>query len=359
MINVLIVEDSRVIRDYLVYILKTDPDMQVIGVAGSGEAALEFLAEHLPDVILMDIHLPGIDGFETTRRIMSSNPVPIVVCTASTHFSEMHTVMRALEVGALAAVKKPRGLTGPDADAESAAIITALKLMSEVKVVRRWNRSPATPTHVTAVAAGPVLCDGSGHDAAIVAIGASTGGPPAVLRILSCLSPAFPIPILVVQHIAAGFTAGFAEWLTTASGLPVHVAHGGETPLPGHVYVAPDDHHLRVARRGELETTRDAPLNGVRPSVGVLFRSVAERFGRRAIGVLLTGMGRDGAEELKLMADRGALTIAQDEESCVVFGMPAETIKLGAARFVLPPHKIAELLTTAVARDTSKGGTRG
>jgi len=359
MINVLVVEDSRVIRDYLVYVLETDPAIRVMGTADSGEAALEFLGEHRPDAILMDIHLPGIDGFETTRQIMSSNPVPIVVCTASTHFDQVHTAMRALEAGALAVLKKPRGLGDPDAEAEAAAIINTLKLMSEVKVVRRWNRTAAAATHVAPAVSEPTPRDAVGHDVAIVAIGASTGGPPAVAQILSGLSLAFAAPILVVQHMSAGFTAGFAEWLATASGLPVHVARGGETPLPGHVYVAPDDQHLRVGLRGELETTRDAPHNGLRPSAGVLFRSVAERFGRRAIGVLLTGMGRDGAEELRLMADRGALTVAQDEESCVVFGMPAEAIKLGAARFVFPPHKIAELLSTTVRRGASKEGIDG
>ncbi len=349
MINVLVVEDSRVIRDHLVYLIETDPEMRVIGAADSGEAALEFLGTRRPDVILMDIHLPGIDGFETTRRIMSSVPVPIVVCTASTDFDEVHTAMRALEAGALAVLKKPRGFGDSGSEAE-AAITNTLKLMSEVKVVRRWNRTAA----VARAVAEPMPRDPIGDDAAIVAIGASTGGPPVLAQILSGLSPAFAAPILVVQHISAGFTASFAEWLATASGLPVHVAQGGETPLPGHVYVAPDDHHLRVGPHGELQTTRDEPHNALRPSAGVLFRSVARTFGRRAIGVLLTGMGRDGAEELKLMADQGALTVAQDEESCVVFGMPAAAIRLGAARFVFPPRGIADLLNAAVRRGVNK-----
>jgi two-component system chemotaxis response regulator CheB len=357
MINVLVVEDSRVTRDYLVYALETDPEIRVIDTAADGEEALASVQKHRPDVILMDIHLPGIDGLEATRRIMSSNPVPIVVCTASTSFEQVHTAMRALEAGALALLKKPKGLGDPGAATDTAAIISAVKLMSEVKVVRRWNRAAATP--VASPVAEPTALAVAGHDAAVVAIGASTGGPPVVLQILSGLAAAFPVPILVVQHISAGFTAGFAEWLAAESGLPVRVARSGEIPLPGHVYVAPDDHHLRVGLRGELETSRDEPHNGLRPSAGVLFRSVAERFGRRAIGVLLTGMGRDGAEELKLMADRGALTVAQDEESCVVFGMPAEAIKLGAARFVFPPHKIAELLTASVRRAVSKGGIDG
>jgi len=354
-----VVEDSRVMRDYLGYILETDADIRVVGTADSGEAALEFLGKQRPDVILMDIHLPGIDGIETTQQIMSSNPVPIVVCTASAQFDQAHTAIRAMEVGALAALKKPIGSGDPNAEADAAAIVSTLKLMSEVKVVRRWNRTAAVATPAAPAVAEPMPRDDVGRDAAVVAIGASTGGPPAVLQILSGLSTAFPAPILMVQHISAGFTAAFAEWLATASGLPVHVAQDGATPLPGHVYVAPDDRHLLVGPRSEIETTRDEPQNGLRPSVGILFRSVAERFGRRAVGVLLTGMGRDGAEELKLMADRGALTVAQDEESCVVFGMPAEAIKLGAARFVSSPRRIAELLSTVVRRSVSEGVTDG
>jgi two-component system, chemotaxis family, protein-glutamate methylesterase/glutaminase len=354
MINLLVVEDSRVIRDYLVYVLESDPEIRVVGTADSGEAALVFMGKCRPDAILMDIHLPGIDGLETTRQIMSSTPVPIVVCTASTQFGDVHTAMRALEVGALAVLRKPRGLDDPDAETESAALINTLKLMSEVKVVRRWNRRAPASTLRAASVDEPLPRDVIGSGAAVVAIGASTGGPPVILQILSALSTAFPVPILVVQHIAAGFTVGFAEWLAAGSGLPVHLAHGGELPLPGHVYVAPDDHHLRVSPRGDIETTRDAPHNGQRPSVGVLFRSVAEHFGSRAMGVLLTGMGRDGAAELKLMADRGALTVVQDEESCVVFGMPAEAIRLGGAKFVFPPHKIAELLTSTVRCGVSK-----
>jgi two-component system chemotaxis response regulator CheB len=253
--------------------------------------------------------------------------------------------MRALAAGALVALRKPKGLGDQDADAEGAALVLALKTMSGVKVVRRRSQGAATAEQLPR--------DPTGHDATIVAIGASIGGPPVIAQILSGLPPAFAAPILIVQHIAAGFTAGFAEWLATTSRLPVHVAVGGESPLPGHVYIAPDDRHLRVGPRFELETTRDEPYNGLRPAVGVLFRSVAERFGGRAIGVILTGMGRDGAAELKLMADRGALTVAQDEESCVVFGMPAEAIKLGATRFVLPPDEITALLTSAVQRHAS------
>jgi two-component system chemotaxis response regulator CheB len=350
MINVLVVEDSRSTREFLVHVLEADPQIRVIDTAADGEEALASVSAHRPDVILMDIHLPGIDGFEATRQIMSSHPVPIVVCTAGTDANEVQTAMRALEAGALAALKKPGGLADPGARADAAALIRTLKLMSEVRVVRRWARKETAPARAASADPRPARREG----VAIVAIGASTGGPPAIAQILSALPHSFPAPILIVQHISAGFVTGFAEWLSSASGLPVNVARGGQTALPGHVYLAPDDHHLRVGLHDELQTTRDEPLNGLRPSAGVLFRSVADGFGRRAVGVLLSGMGRDGAAELKLMADRGALTIAQDEESCVVFGMPAEAIRLGAAMQVLPPKKIAAVLS-ALAKSEGRG----
>jgi two-component system, chemotaxis family, protein-glutamate methylesterase/glutaminase len=353
MIKLLVVEDSAVVRDYLVFFLEKDPEIRVIGSVASGEAALDFLLAQKPDAILMDIRLPGIDGLETTRRIMSSAPVPIVACTAGTGSGDMDMAMRALEAGALALLKKPIGLGAPEAESESAAIISALKLMASIKLVKRWSRVAETAIPPAAVAL-PEPRDLGGFDIAIVAIGASTGGPPAIKRILSGLSPAFPVPILIVQHIAAGFTAGFADWLRDASGMSVHMARGGEIPLPGHVYIAPDDANMRVGPLGELQSSSDEANQRARPSVGVLFRSIAERFGGRAAGVLLTGMGRDGAAELKILADMGALTIAQDEESCIVFGMPAEAIKLGAARYVCPPEMIAALLNSAVEPGRAK-----
>lgn len=356
MIEVLIVEDSRVTREYLERILQADPAIRVQGAAGSGEDALRFLESHRPDAILMDIHLPGIDGLETTRRIMGSCPAPIVVCTASSSLDEVDVAMRALEAGALAALRKPRGPADPRAEAEAAAIVATLKLMAEVKVVRRWS-SAAAPS--TAAAPAPAPLSPAGLDAAVIAIGASTGGPPVVVKLLSALATALPVPVLLVQHISPGFTEGFAEWLATSSGLPVHVARGGETPLPGHVYVAPDGRHLLVGPGDQLVTARDVPLHGMRPSVGALFRSVASRYGRRAIGVLLSGMGTDGAEELKLMADQGALTIAQDEPSSVVFGMAAEAIRLGAVCRVLPPAGIAELLLTVTRGHQVRGSAHG
>ena len=349
-INVLVVEDSRVMRDYLVYALEEDPRLRVMGTAGDGEEALAMVAAHRPDVILMDVILPGIDGFETTRRIMATTPVPIVVCTASTSFDEVGTAMRALDAGALMALRKPNGFGDPGSDAECAALVNNVRLMSEVRVVKRWRRVGAAAVSAPPAASGGGPRAVEARDVAVVAIGASTGGPPVLATILGGLPADFPAPILIVQHIAVGFTQGFGEWLGDVSGRPVHVAREGMVPLPGHAYIAPDDQHLRVGPHGHLRVLRDAPLNGTRPSVSALFRSVEAKYGRRSIGILLTGMGRDGADELKLMADSGALTIAQDRSSCVVFGMPGEAVKLGAAMHVLPPRAIADLLVTVTRK---------
>ena len=357
MIKVLVVEDSRVTRDYIVSTLEADGGLRVAAAVESGEAALDRLVATGPDVILMDVHLPGIDGIETTRRIMTTFPVPIVVCTASSCADDAQFAMRALEAGALAVLKKPSGPAEPSAEGEARALVTALRLMSEVKVVRRWNRAPAAPPSPRPVRPEPAPV--TPFDARVVAIGASTGGPPVVQQILSRLTPAFPLPILVVQHIAAGFVQGYTDWLAQTTGMPAHVAADRQVALAGHVYVAPDERHLLLGANGWLLTGGGAPDQGHRPSVDALFGSVADHAGARAIGVLLTGMGRDGVAGLKRMADRGALTVAQSRETCVVFGMPGEAVQAGAARYVLSPSAIADLLLSVAAMSASKGERHG
>lgn len=346
--RILVVDDSRVAREYLTAVLEEHPGIEVIDAVATGEAAVDFVTQRRPDVILMDLHLPGIDGFEATRRIMSSTPVPIVVCTAGTSFHEVRTAMEALSAGALTALRKPAGPADPGADADVAALVSMLRLMAEVRVVRRWTRAPLG---ATGAIAGPGQAAPSPHSGvAVVAIGASTGGPPALASILTRLPADFGAPILIVQHITQGFTDGFATWLAQETGHRVHVAIGGERPVAGRVYIAGDGGHLRVGPGGRLEVVADVPPTVHRPSIGVLFASVAQHYGRHAVGVLLTGMGRDGAAELKLMADAGAMTVAQDEASSVVFGMPGEAIRLGAAQAVLPPAGIADLLARTVRR---------
>jgi two-component system chemotaxis response regulator CheB len=213
--------------------------------------------------------------------------------------------------------------------------------MSEVKVVRRWPRLKSTPvvlpTPQMQVRRAPA-------EIQVVAIGASTGGPLVLQAILSGLPKDLPVPVLIVQHMAPGFVQGFAEWLGQSSGFPVHLPTDGEYPLPGRAYVAPDGVHMGVGTGGRVILSADEPENGLRPSVSHLFRCVAQVFGRQAVGILLTGMGRDGAEELKLMKDGGAVTIAQDKESSVVHGMPGEAIRLDAATYVLSLENIAAAL---------------
>jgi|SRR6185437_491932 len=358
-IKVLVVDDSSVTRTLLVQLLNSDPGMQVIGAVDNGRAALDFLdTGNMPDVVLMDIHMPHLDGFETTRRIMETRPVPIIICTATADPTELAVTFRSMEAGAVACVEKPVAL-GPDFEARRQNLLQTTRLMSEVKVVRRWSRlrNAAPATHDASTTGGPAATRTNAHAVSHIGIGASTGGPPVLQTILSRLPKDFPVPLLIVQHIAQGFLPGMVDWLNQTTGLRVHIAAHGTTPLGGHVYVAPDDFHLGVGPGGPLVLTRDPPEAGLRPAVSHLFRSLAQVCAARCMGVLLTGMGKDGAAELKRMRDLGAHTIAQDRETSVVHGMPGEAIELGAATQVLPADKIADALIAHVARGRTAGDT--
>ncbi len=342
-IKVLVVEDSAVVREFLVHILGADPGIEVIGTANDGEQALAAVARQRPDVITMDIHMPRLDGLEATRRIMETHPTPIVIVSGSTDPREVATTFRAMEAGAVAVLRRPAGIGHPDHEASVGELVRTVKLMSEVKVVRRWPKAGRQPG-----AARPGEANGVQFEAKVkvIAIGASTGGPPVLQTILAALPQDFPVPVLIVQHMAAGFTQGFVQWLAQTSSLPIHLAAHDETVRPGHAYVAPDEFQMRVERGGRIVLKQDEPENGLRPSVSYLLRSVAEVYGRDAVAGLLTGMGHDGAVELKLLKDKGAVTFAQDKESSVVHGMPGAAIKLDAATLVLPPEKIAATLAS-------------
>ncbi|MBI2311395.1 MAG: chemotaxis response regulator protein-glutamate methylesterase [Betaproteobacteria bacterium] len=347
-IDVLVVEDSPVMRDFLVHILTSDPRIRVVGTAANGEEAIQAVSRRKPDVITMDVHMPQMNGLDATRRIMETSPTPIVVVSGSSGREELSGTFRALEAGALAVVEKPPGAGHPRHEEMARELIQTVKLMSEVHVVRRWPKR--TPTVSPAPAARPIPLEAHPTEVKLVAIGASTGGPVVLQTILSRLPKNLPVPIVIVQHIAAGFTPGMAEWLAESSGFPVHVAAQGEYLLPGHAYIAPDGFQMKIEAGNRIALRTDDPENGHRPSVSYLFRSVAEVMGRGAIGVLLSGMGKDGAEELKQMKARGAVTIAQDRETCAVPGMPGEAIELGAADYVLPPSGIAEAIGSLLTR---------
>lgn len=366
-IRVLIVDDSAVCRELLAHLLSSDPQIEIAGSVRDGTSALDAVTALRPDVITMDINLPGMNGYDVTRRIMESFPTPIVVVSAADDVGEVEMSFRAMESGAVAVVPKPRGGESADSAAQSRELILMVKLMAEVKVVKRWSRKSVPPI----AAAGPESAPGRsstfpgpqpGHAVSsagfeAVLIGASTGGPLPIRTILSSLPRDFPAAVLVVQHIAAGFGAGFADWLAGASRLPVHIAGEGELVAPGHVYVAPDEAHMGVGAGPRITLGHGEPENGLRPSVSHLFRSAAKVYGRRAVGILLSGMGRDGAEELKGLKDIGAVTFAQDQESSVVFGMPGEAVRLGGVSYTMPPEAIAAAVVNLAETGNTGGGT--
>jgi two-component system chemotaxis response regulator CheB len=353
-IKVLVADDTQVMRTLLVELLNRDPCIRVIGAVGDGQAALDFLdaGGERPDVVVMDIHMPRMDGFEATRRIMETRPVPIVICTATASPQDVAVAFRAMEAGAVACVEKPVAL-GVDFAPRLQNLLQTVRLMSEVKVVRRWNRSrnaagAPTANDPTIARADPGI--------RLIGIGASTGGPLVLQTILSGLPKGFPVPLLIVQHIARGFLPGMVDWLGQTTGLRVQIAAHGATPLPGHVYVAPDDFHLAADARGHMVLAREEAESGLRPAVSYLFRSLADCYGANAVGVLLTGMGKDGAAELKRMRDHGAYTIAQDRDSSIVHGMPGTAIELGAASQILPADRIAGALIARVGGRLSFAG---
>lgn len=334
MIRVLIIEDSPTMRILLRNILESDADLKVIGMAPNGEEGVRQALALKPDIITMDIHMPGMDGFEATRRIMEQRPTPIVIVTSSVERSEMMITFNAMQAGALEVIEKPTATMHPDFAMLRERLITTVKLMSEVKVIRRY-RSHSTPRGLGEEGARVA------RPYALLAIGASTGGPAALNTLFKGLPPTFPLPVLVVQHMTTGFTAGLAAWLQLESRLTVKVAAEGEYLQPGTIYIAPDDTHVQVLNRGLIGLSKAPPVSHVRPSATVLFESVARVYGGEAIGVLLTGMGDDGARGLKAMHDRGAATIAQDEATSAVYGMPKVAAELAAANQVLPLPQIA------------------
>jgi two-component system, chemotaxis family, protein-glutamate methylesterase/glutaminase len=352
MVNVLIVEDSPVQQALLGHILSSDSDITVIGTANDGREAVAFVNQRKPDIITMDLNMPHMNGLEATRRIMETTPVPIIIVSANWDPQEVAITFQAMEAGALAGVEKPRGLSHKDFATTAQQLVQTVKLMSEVKVIRRWPQ--LRPKSLSAMtppdAAIPGLVPQPPAEVKLVVIGASTGGPPVLHTLLTNLPKNFSVPIAIVQHIAVGFLGGLVDWLSRASGLPVQVPTHGDLLLPGHVYLAPEGHHFGIERGPRAVVVAEPPENNLRPAVSFLFRSAAQVLGNHAVGVLLTGMGQDGAAELKLLRDQGAITIAQDKESSVVHGMPGEAIQLQGATHILPPDLIVELLAQLCRR---------
>jgi two-component system chemotaxis response regulator CheB len=336
-IRVVIVDDSLVAREMLAQILSSDPSIEIVGQAKDGKEGTEMVARLTPDLVTMDIHMPKMDGLAAVEHIMAYTPTPILVVSSSVYGAGTGRAFDALKLGALEVMKKPEPRDWEDLQRIGKEIIRKVKMLSRVKVIthlsgrKRAERRPVAPIAPVGHAGrrGPTL----------VAIGSSTGGPSALMTVLSGLPKDFPVPVLIAQHIADGFIPGLVEWLGGGCTIKVEEAVDGAAPLPGTAYLAPTGRNLefdgavmRFAKPGHGQLYI--------PSADTLFFSVAESLKARAVGVILTGMGNDGAKGLKAMHDGGAPTVAQDEATSTVWGMPRAAAEMGAASAVLPIESV-------------------
>jgi two-component system chemotaxis response regulator CheB len=341
--RVLVVDDSLVVREMLTQILASDPGIEVVGAAKDGREAVDMVASLKPDLVTMDIHMPDMDGLEATERIMAFHPTPILVVSSSVHGEGIGAAFEALAAGALEVVKKPEPADWADMERIGTEIIRKAKLLSRVRVITHVRGRHRAGARRDVTGGAPVSRDGK----SLVAIGSSTGGPSALQKVLEPLPADLPVPVVVAQHIADGFVPGLVAWLDGQCAVHVKVAERKETMRPGVVYVSPTGGNVEVD--SNAVRVRD-PLPGQLyvPSADTLFTSVARAHRSAAVGVILTGMGNDGARGLKAMLDAGCATIAQDEVTCVVFGMPKAAIDLHAAQQVLPVELIGEALVGLV-----------
>jgi len=342
-IRILVVEDSLTVRRYLCEILSGDPEVIVVGEAEDGKKAIELCRELNPNVVTMDMMLPVMSGLAATEYIMAHCPTPILIVSASTNRGELFKTYEALSAGAVDVLEKPSSDESSGVWAQR--FLSTVKLVSRIRVITHprarleaFGRSSREQRSLPCPAAASCR-----HQ--VVAVGASTGGPGAIVEVLRALPPEFPLPLLLVLHIGEPFGVAFAEWLDGQSPRRVAFARDGElfASATGRVVMAPPNHHL-VVRDGRFRLTRDAERYSCRPSVDVLFESVAREFGSGAAACLLTGMGRDGAAGLLEIRTAGGFTIAQDEATSVVYGMPREAVLLGAAERVLPLREIGPVL---------------
>ncbi|MGD0523590.1 MAG: chemotaxis-specific protein-glutamate methyltransferase CheB [Polyangiaceae bacterium] len=349
-VRVLVVDDSLTVRRRLCEILGRDPDIEVVGEAGDGKRAIELCGDLRPDVVTLDMMLPVMSGLAATEYVMAHFPTPILVVSASTNRGEVYKTYEALAAGAVDVLDKPRG----DAtdDAWERQFLATIKLIAKIRVIthpraRLTGRDPSAPVRRPSGAPERTV--------SLVAVGASTGGPSALVDLLRALPTEFSLPLVFVLHISAIFGPSFADWLDAQTTRRVAFARDGETigSAAGRVVMAPPEQHL-VIRNGVFRLTGDPERHSCRPSVDVLFESMARELGAAAAGCLLTGMGRDGATGLLQIRRAGGLTIAQDEATSVIYGMPREAANLDAAERILPLGEIAPAIAALDPRTRTR-----
>ncbi len=347
MIRVLLVDDSEVTLMVLQSIFEREPDISVIGKAKNGKEAIILASRLAPDIITMDINMPDLDGFTTTRQIMERTPVPIIIVSGIDNLEEIQASFRAVEAGALAVFRKPPAFDDPEYEKAAAELVFAVRTFSEVKVIRRRTNYKGILKGESLQARIPFNI---GQDVRIVVMGASTGGPQVVQEILQNIPRDFSLPLVLVQHMSPGFIEGLALWLTESTGFPVKIALEGAIAEPGTLYLAPDGKHTGITSDLRFSFSSAPPEHNLRPSVSYLFRTAANNLGSHVLGILLSGMGSDGAEELLQIKQKGGCTIIQDMESSFVYGMPGAAEMLNAGMFSLPPVEIARFLQAVSGR---------
>jgi two-component system, chemotaxis family, protein-glutamate methylesterase/glutaminase len=356
MIRVVLAEDSDTCRQLLTAAIESDGQLKIVGQAQDGEAAVSLTDSLRPDVVVMDANMPVMDGFAATQCIMLRCPTPIVIVSAALDTAAVASSMRALESGALTLLPKPTSPYAADFDHVVAQFVSTVRAMSDVKVVRRFK--PQTFSPYPAPLHVPENTE-LRKRVRVIGIGASTGGPAALQQIFSSLPKILPVPVLVVQHIAPGFIDGLCSWLESVSVCRVKVAEHGESLKPGVIYFAPDACQLTVSRTMTFDLTQRAPVGGFSPSATALFSSLSEVFGATALGLVLTGMGSDGVDGLRALRRTGATVLAQDEATCVVFGMPKAAVDAGLVHTVLPLPLIAPRLVQMSRAHGNGYGGRG
>ncbi len=395
MVRILIAEDSLTVAMILQKIFATDENCQVIGTARNGKEAVEKVKMLRPDIVTMDIRMPVMDGFEATKQIMMQCPTPILVISASVGKEDLSVAFNAIRAGALDIVEKPKGNLAMDYEYIGKDLIKKVKMLSGVKVFHHMsnsrvrgkeltitNKPPMTDTQEIKMTPNRMAAVNACEQAPgqkeqakaekyaikkqlllsnlipskpveLIAIASSTGGPSALLKTLKPLPANFPVPIVIVQHICEGFGQGFVDWLNKECALTVKTADRGEALAPGTAYVAPDGYHTLIDPGPVIRLSKSMPIAGLRPNATLMMESAAKVIKSGTLGVILTGMGRDGADGMKSIKDQGGLTLAQSPETCIVFGMPKEAIEIGSVDKVVSIDKMGYEILSILKLDAS------